>query len=159
VPKQLREHGLAAGQHDQQPALSITEAALRKIIREYTRESGVRNLEREIATLCRKVARQVASRLKAEGSKQKAVSRRQNADGKTPQRPRLRAAERQCDPTTQSPYIIDSDDIPNYLGQRRFHYGTMEEKDEVGAATGLVYTEFGGDIVTIEVSLMRGHDS
>jgi len=53
---------------------------------------------------------------------------------------------------------IDSDNVPTYLGQRRFHYGTMEEQDEVAAATGLVYTEFGGDIVTVEVSLLRGNE-
>jgi len=101
--------------------LTITTAALRKLIREYTREAGVRNLEREVGTLCRKVAREVAA-------------------GKT-------------DGT-----VIDADDVQRYLGQRRYHYGLMEEQDEIAAATGLVYTEFGGDIVTVEVSLMKGQD-
>jgi ATP-dependent Lon protease len=115
VPKQTKEHGLQEG------LLIISADALRRIIREYTREAGVRNLEREIATLCRKVARHVAS-------------------GKN-------------ELTT-----IEAGNLPDYLGQRRFHYGTMEEYDEVGAATGLVYTEVGGDTVTVEVSLMRGHE-
>ncbi len=104
-----------------QPLLTITTNAVRLLIREYTREAGVRNLEREIGTLCRKVAREVAAG--------------------------------RAEPTT-----IDADDVPHYLGQRRYHYGLMEEQDEIAAATGLVYTEFGGDIVTVEVSLVRGQD-
>ena len=115
VPKQRRDHGLTAEQ------LTISDGALRKLIREYTREAGVRNLEREIATLCRKVARQVAG----------------GDSGRV---------------------AIDDDRIKEFLGQRRFHYGVMEETDEIAAATGLVYTEFGGDIVTIEVSLLKGHE-
>ncbi|HXG23010.1 MAG TPA: endopeptidase La, partial [Chthonomonadales bacterium] len=113
VPKQREEHGL------KEEHLVVTEAALRKIIREYTREAGVRNLEREIAALCRKIARRVAS-----GEK--------------------------------DTITLDAADLASYLGQPRYHYGRMEEKDEIGAATGLVYTEFGGDVVTVEVSIMRG---
>ena len=112
VPKQVRENGLTPEN------LSITESALRRIIREYTREAGVRNLEREIAAICRKVAKQVA-----EGS--------------------------------VANVIVDDDDVKTYIGARRYHYGMAEEKDEVAAATGLVYTEFGGDVVQIEVGLMK----
>jgi ATP-dependent Lon protease len=115
VPKQRRDHGLTA-EH-----LTITEAALRRLIREYTREAGVRNLEREIATLCRKVARQVV-------------------EGQV------------------GHVAIDAEDVKTFLGQRRYHYGVMEEKDEIAAATGLVYSEVGGDIVTIEVSLLKSHE-
>jgi len=115
IPKQRRDHGL------NDDTLTLTEDAIRKLVREYTREAGVRNLEREVAALCRKTARRVV-------------------DGHT-------------EPTT-----ITGDGIKDYLGKRRYHYGTMEEKDEIAAATGLVYTEFGGDIVTIEVSLLRGHE-
>jgi len=53
---------------------------------------------------------------------------------------------------------VEADDINDYLGRRRYHHGLMEEQDQVGAATGLVYTEFGGDVVSIEVSLLRGKD-
>jgi ATP-dependent Lon protease len=135
VPKQVKEHGLlqmpkveVKSGRGRKPKpvepkvlLAITTAAIRRVIREYTREAGVRNLEREIGTLCRKVAREVAA------GRNDAVT-------------------------------IDRDDVPKYLGQRRYHYGLAEEKDEVAAATGLVYTEFGGDIVTVEVSLVRGQD-
>ena len=114
-PKVRKDHGLTA-EH-----LTVTEAAITRLIREYTREAGVRNLEREIASLCRKVARKVA------GGDIGAVK-------------------------------IDAEQLTDYLGQRRYRYGVMEEDDQIAAATGLVYTEFGGDIVTIEVSLLKGHE-
>jgi len=115
VPKQIKEHGLTP------KLLTIKEEALRLIIREYTREAGVRNLEREIATFCRKVAREVA-----EGKKKRTV--------------------------------ITVGRVKDFLGQPKYRYGMAEEKDEIGAATGLVYTEFGGDIVSIEVGLMKSEE-
>ena len=115
VPKTLKEHGLTAEQ------FVLTESAIRTLIREYTREAGVRNLGREAAALCRKVALKVAS-------------------------------------GEQSRETIDTDGIAAYLGKPRYRYGVMEVEDQIAAATGLVYTEFGGDTVTIEVSLLKGHD-
>lgn len=112
VPKQVKENGLTSEN------LSITEDALRRLIREYTREAGVRNLEREIAAICRKVAKRVAE-------------------------------------ASVEHVTVDDEDLKTYLGARRYHYGVAEEKDEIAAATGLVYTEFGGDIVQIEVGLMK----
>src|SRR5438105_15880473 len=53
---------------------------------------------------------------------------------------------------------VDEDAVKTFLGPRRFHYGRAEEKDEIGAATGLVYTEFGGDIVSVEASLLKHHE-
>ncbi len=115
VPKQRKENGLEAF------GLEITDAALRKIIREYTREAGVRNLEREIGTICRKVATQVAS-----------------GDSRAPKRVTARMLHR-------------------FLGPPRFRYGLAEKQDEVGAATGLVWAETGGDIVTVEATLVKGN--
>jgi len=115
IPKQIREHGLTP-EH-----LEIGEGAIRRIIREYTREAGVRNLEREIAAICRKVAKNVAA----------------GRDART---------------------VVGEEDVVQYLGQRRYHYGMAEEKDEVAVATGLVYTEFGGDIVSVEVGLMKSSE-
>ncbi|MBX7131876.1 MAG: endopeptidase La [Fimbriimonadaceae bacterium] len=112
VPKKRQEHGLKPAQFE------ITREPLRTVIREYTREAGVRSLDREIATLCRKSARRIAERSK------KTVK-------------------------------IDADVLTEMLGKPRHRYGTRGEHDEIGAATGLVYTEFGGDLVTIEVSLME----
>ncbi|MBV9851787.1 MAG: endopeptidase La [Armatimonadetes bacterium] len=115
IPKQIRENGLTEQQ------LALPDETVRRIIREHTREAGVRNFERELAAVCRKVARRVA----------------QGEAG---------------------PFRIGDGDLRAYLGPRKFHYGVMEEQDEVGAATGLVYTEAGGDVITIEVSPIRGKE-
>lgn len=116
IPKQLERHGL------NENMVKITEQALRKIIREYTREAGVRNLEREIASICRKVARKIVE----SGEK----------------------AEKEYKITAQSLHI--------YLGPPKFRYGIAEEKDEIGIATGLAWTEVGGEILLIEAVTMRG---
>jgi ATP-dependent Lon protease len=101
------------------PYLKVEEDAIQKVIREYTRESGVRNLEREIATICRKVARKVA-----EGETEKIT--------------------------------VAEDAVTDYLGPKRFTYGLAEEQDEIGAATGLTWSEVGGDVITVEAILMNG---
>ncbi|HEY3318039.1 MAG TPA: endopeptidase La [Coriobacteriia bacterium] len=113
VPKQLKEHGLTEGK------LAIDDSALLEIVRRYTREAGVRNLERNIAAICRQVARSVV-----EGKK-----------GKT---------------------TVTARTLHKYLGPQRFTYGLAEEKDEVGVATGLVWTEVGGDVIFIESGTMKG---
>ncbi|HDO21954.1 MAG TPA: endopeptidase La, partial [Nitrospirae bacterium] len=113
IPKQLEEHGIT------KKILNITDPALQCLISQYTRESGVRNLEREIANLCRKVARQIA-----EGKK------------KT--------------------FTITSKNISKFLGSPKFLPEEEIEKDEVGVATGLAWTETGGEIIYIEAILMKG---
>ena len=113
VPKQLKEHGLKPS------LLGITDSALREIIRRYTREAGVRNLERQIAAICRQVARKVV----------------EGAEGKT---------------------SVTGKSVTEYLGPPRFTFGLAEKKDEVGVATGLVWTEVGGDVIFIEATKMKG---
>ncbi|MBS1715622.1 MAG: endopeptidase La [Armatimonadetes bacterium] len=110
LPKKMHEHGLDKGR------LKVPRTTVEALVREYTREAGVRSLEREIATVCRKAARRIA-------------------DG----------TDRSVD--------VDKDVLSAMLGKPKFRYGVKGRKDEVGAATGLVYSEYGGDIVTIEVSL------
>ena len=112
-PKQLKEHGLDKEQ------LSVSEKTLRKIIRHFTREAGVRNLERQLATICRKVAKEVVR-----DKKKRAVIQAQN--------------------------------LEKYLGVPRYRFGVAEKDDEVGVATGLAWTEAGGDTLGIEVTLMKG---
>jgi ATP-dependent Lon protease len=114
VPRTIERHGLTS-EH-----IEFTDAALLRIIREYTREAGVRNLEREIATVCRKVAKQVA------------------------------AGE------TVGKVVVTEESIPDFLGKPRYRFGTKEEKDEVGVAMGLAYTEFGGDVMAVEVAVVPG---
>ena len=113
IPKQRKTNGLKA-EHVQ-----FTEEALRRIAREYTREAGVRNMEREMGAICRKVATEVA-----------------------------RGSEK--------PVKVTIGNLHKYLGPPRFRFGVAEKEDEVGASTGLVYTEMGGDIVSIEATLMPG---
>ena len=113
VPKQLKEHGLT----DQQA--KFTDKGLHTLIRNYTREAGVRNLEREIANVCRKVAKNVAA-----GKSMSAT--------------------------------IGLSALHKYLGSIRFRHGMAERQDEVAVATGLFWTEVGGDIFSIEVTLMKG---
>jgi ATP-dependent Lon protease len=113
IPKQLKAHGLTKGR------IEFDRSALSEMVRRYTREAGVRNLERTIAMVCRQVARKVV-----EGKKTKT-------------RLTLRT-------------------VHKYLGPPKFSFGLAEEKDEIGAATGLVWTEVGGDVITIEATKMPG---
>ena len=113
IPHQKEENGL------KDHLLTFTQGAVDKIIREYTREAGVRNLEREIASLCRKVAKEVAM-------------------GNT------------------SKEAIDEAIVEELLGPRKFFREVAQEKDRLGVATGLAWTENGGDILFIEASKMKG---
>jgi len=115
IPRQLSENGL------DRPDLKLTfsEQGLRTMIRNYTYEAGVRNLEREIATVCRKVARRAA-------------------EGK---------------PT---PRQITLQSLPKYLGPPRFLRDESDRTDEIGLALGIAWTEAGGDLLPVEVSLMDG---
>jgi len=114
VPKQTEANGLT------EENIQFTTNAIGTIIRRYTREAGVRNLEREIASVCRKVAREVT---KDDGKKSLKI-------------------------TAQS--------IQKYLGVHRFRYGQLEEKDEIGMATGLAWTHVGGELLSIETVIMPG---
>jgi ATP-dependent Lon protease len=116
VPKQLKNHGLTAKN------AVYTDGGVRSIIREYTREAGVRNLEREIASVARKISKSVAA-------DEKHVAR------------------------------VTAKSIVSYLGKPRFRYGVAEKEDEVGVATGLAWTETGGDVLFIEATLMKGRGS
>ncbi len=113
LPKQLKEHGLS------KEILTVSEKTLRKIIRQYTREAGVRSLERQIAAFCRKTAKEVV-RDKKERS------------------------------------AITVQNLHKYLGIPRYRFGLAEKEDEIGVATGLAWTEAGGDTLVIEVTLMKG---
>ena len=114
-PRQIEEHGLT------RQDVKIADSALRKLIREYTREAGVRQLEREIAALARKAARKIVSKNGA-----------------------------------AMPVKLDADVLKNYLGHAPFIAETAEKITEYGIATGLAWTPFGGDVLFIEATRMRG---
>ena len=118
IPRQLVENGLERPERQ----LKFSEQALRGMIRDYTYEAGVRNLEREIANVCRKVARRVA-------------------EGK------------------QTPRHITVQSLTKYLGPPRFLRDQGDRADEVGLAMGIAWTEAGGDILPVEVTLMDGKGS
>lgn len=113
IPRQREENGL------KDYPLTFTAEAINKIIQEYTRESGVRNLDREIANICRKIAKEVAM-------------------GRRPME------------------VVDVSSVETLLGPRKFYREVAQEKDRVGVATGLAWTENGGDIIFIETSKMKG---
>lgn len=115
VPKQIPLNGLKANE------ITFTESAIQEILRYYTREAGVRNLEREISKICRKVVREILQK-----------------------------------DHIKLPVSISPKNTEKYLGVRRFRYGLAEEHDQVGQVNGLAWTEVGGELLTIESTVMSG---
>ncbi|RCS30850.1 endopeptidase La [Rhodanobacter denitrificans] len=134
LQKQLKANGLKPEE------LSVTGDALRDIVRYYTRESGVRNLEREISKICRKVVKELALG-QVKQSKTKAASARA---GK---------AKAKAAPGSVK---VDSANLDHYLGVRRFDFGRKELQNEVGLVTGLAWTQVGGELLSIEASVVAG---
>ncbi len=114
IPRQLREHGLTHS------GITFTEGAITKIVRDYTLEAGLRNLEREIATVCRKLARLIL------------------------QTHRDQALE------------VDEALTERLLGPPKYRREQAQSGEQVGVTTGLVWSEFGGEILSVEASLMKG---
>ena len=113
IPRQIEQHGLEDVQ------LKMADGAVKGIIREYTYEAGVRNLEREIGQICRKLTRRLAE-------------------------------------NKHIPQTVTRQGLHKYLGPPRYSEQRAEKEDEIGVVTGIAYTEAGGDIMPIEVSLMPG---
>ena len=113
IPKQRENNGLKKGEW------GINEEVNRKIIRNYTREAGVRNLEREISKIARKTVKKIDSKEKI-----------------------------------NIPFKVN--DLVDYLGVQKFNYGEIEEQNRIGVATGLAWTEVGGEILKIESAIMPG---
>ena len=113
IPKQSEDNGLKKDEWE------ITENVNKKIIRDYTRESGVRNLEREISKIARKMVKKIDSKEKV---------------NKT----------------------ISESDLSKYLGIKKFNFGEIEKENQIGVATGLAWTEVGGEILKIESVNMPG---
>lgn len=116
LPKRIEENGL------KEEDVSLDAEALEKVIKEYTREAGLRNLERELGSICRKLARR-----KAEGKK--------------------------------GPFHVDIDEVERLLGVPRFVQDEKEKELKPGMALGLAWTPVGGEVLTVEVSVMKGKGS
>lgn len=115
VPKQILLNGLSAKE------INISQGAIHDIIRYYTREAGVRNLERDIARICRKVVKEIL----LSKNKNKKIN-------------------------------VTVSNLEKYLGVKKYRYGLAEEFDQVGQVTGLAWTSVGGELLTIEASMMPG---
>ena len=129
VPKQIKNSGLRPEE------LSITDGAVIDLIRYYTKEAGVRGLEREIAKIARKVVKEQSL----------------DAKRKPNRRPKVRKGGQRFANTT-----VSSEQLAHYSGVRKFSYGRAEEKDEVGIVTGLAWTQVGGELLNIEAVSMPG---
>ncbi|MEO5766588.1 MAG: endopeptidase La [Casimicrobiaceae bacterium] len=121
MPKQMKNNGI------KQDEFHIADNALRDIVRYYTREAGVRNLERDISKICRKVVKMLLLK-ESEGKARRA----------------------------KGPVEVTSKNLDKYLGVRRFTYGIAERKNQIGQVTGLAWTEVGGDLLTIEAVALPG---
>ena len=138
LPKQLKANGLKEGE------LSVDGEAIRDIVRYYTRESGVRNLEREVSKICRKVVKELTlgEVKKATGKKVEAAKTAKTAKAAKVKKP--------------AQAKVTSENLEHYLGVRRFDFGRKEQQNEVGLVTGLAWTQVGGDLLSIEASIVPG---
>lgn len=123
IPRQIKEHGIASHH------VTITDAAIDKIINEYTREAGVRNVEREIASICRKVAKDI-------------VLTHQQKAGRS----------------KKAQIVVDPQKVEAYLGVPKFRSRLQTEAMRVGSVTGLAWTSVGGDILNVDVAVMKGQE-
>ncbi|BDE72824.1 Lon protease [Delftia lacustris] len=114
LPKQITNNGVKEGE------MRVEESAIRDIVRYYTREAGVRSLERELSKICRKVVKGLQLK--------------------------------KLEPTV----VVTADNLPDYLGVRKYTYGRAELNNQIGQVVGLAWTEVGGDLLTIEAAIMPG---
>ena len=124
LPKVMKNNGVKSEE------LMVDESAMRDIVRYYTREAGVRSLERDVGKICRKVVK----KLLAESEANKAAK----SNAVIPQ------------------VVVNSENLSDYLGVRRYNFGMAEKENQIGQVTGLAWTEVGGDLLTIEVADMPG---
>ncbi len=130
LPKQMKGNGLKDAE------LSVSDGAVVDIIRYYTRESGVRNLERELSKICRKVVKEISLN-ESKAAKDAAETPKKKSK-------------------TVTTVTITPRNLARYLGVRRFQYGRAEDRDEIGLVTGLAWTEVGGELLSIEASTVPG---
>ncbi|MES2963040.1 MAG: endopeptidase La [Bdellovibrionota bacterium] len=134
VPKQIKVHGLETRK------VSFADQTIRLVIRHYTKEAGVRNLERQLANVCRKVAKvlikeQATAEMKATTKK---------------------ATEKAAKGLTGKGFIVTPNKLVELLGPHKYRYGKIEEENEIGLVNGMAYTEVGGDLLLIESTVVPG---
>ncbi len=114
IPKQIKNNGIEGVD------VTLTDEAIGRVVQHYTREAGVRNLERELGSICRKIARKVV------------------------------------DGGAEETYVVDADDVADYLGPKRHQHQQLEGEDHVGLTNGMAWTQFGGVMLHAEVTMMAG---
>ena len=128
VPKQMKRNGVKEGE------LVVEESAVRDIIRYYTREAGVRSLDREIAKICRKVVMQITLN----------EDKKRSSETKKTSKAKPKAVK------------VNEKNLHDYLGVRHFDYGVAESENRIGQVTGLAWTEVGGELLTVEAVALPG---
>ena len=143
VPKQLENHGL------KDYKVSIQDTTVRDIIRYYTREAGVRNLERQVANVCRKVAKDIV------------MNDLMTPDHKT-EKAEKKGAKKAATKTAKSKtadkggYVVTPTKLVELLGPHKYKFGVIETENEIGLTNGMAWTEVGGDLLAVEVSVVPG---
>ncbi len=165
VPKQRKDTGVSEEQ------VEFTDTGLQQLIQSYTREAGVRNLEREVGNLCRKVARKVVeaqtttpeepvAEFAADQQPVEVIEEEVQVQEAEPVEP-TKKSKKKVKPT-EAPLIpiekivVSPEKVTEMLGPARFRDMDLEKKNEVGATTGLAWTEVGGSILTTEAAVMEG---
>ena len=142
VPKKIKEHGL------DEYGVTISDAALKHLARHYTKESGVRNLERTVATVCRKTARHI---LKTEKKSKDIPKARLSKAGPKKARSSYKELKK-----SKKGYTVTPKAIEEMLGPIRYKHGKLESRNEIGMTNGLAWTQVGGDLLPVEVSVVPG---
>ena len=156
IPKQRKENGVTENH------IQIAESGLEELIRGYTREAGVRNLEREIGTVCRKIARRVAESgaFVSGGAEESGSGEEEKKEAKTSKKSRKVKTDSSAPPLPLSPSFqtveVTAENLKTLLGPRRYSRDVAQDRDEIGVAQGLAWTEVGGEVLPIEVLLTVG---
>ncbi|PDW02877.1 endopeptidase La [Candidatus Viridilinea mediisalina] len=148
IPRQLRANGL------QSHEVVLEEEALRTLINGYTREAGVRNLERNISGVLRKVVRKLAEE---EGRAAKDAAQNSEEAQQTPEAQEVTPSSEDAQHAPEAQVVIDTAFVRDALGRQRFYNEAQERIDQPGVATGMVWTAVGGDIIFVEAMALEGN--
>ena len=150
IPKQTKGTGLAEAH------VQFEDGGVQELVRHYTREAGVRNLEREIGNVCRKIARTVVNSQAASEAKPEVQTEGKSAKEGTEPAKGKAAKSRATKQSTFAKVTITPEKVNQLLGPQKFREQPQEKKNEVGATVGLAWTEMGGSILTTEAAIMEG---
>lgn len=143
IPKQLESHGL------KDYRVSIQDKTIHDVIRYYTKEAGVRNLERQFATICRKVAKDLVMSNTINEFK----NSKSNEEAKSKSK---KSGKKSASKASSAGYVVTPKKLVELVGPHKYKYGEVERQNEIGLTNGLAWTEVGGDLLAVEVSAVPG---